>query len=58
MSEVLERIMGLVFWLAIAVAIGLLIYHWLPDTAQAWIQTQINAVFSMGTNLINDATTR
>jgi hypothetical protein len=56
LDAVLDRLLTAIFWLAIAIVIGLLIYHWLPNATQTWIQTQVNAIFNFGTNLINNAT--
>jgi hypothetical protein len=55
LSEWLEKLLTLAFWLAITIMIGLAVYHFLPGAAQNWITTQINAIFSFGSNVINNS---
>ena len=56
MDSIIDKLLAILFGLAITIAIGILLYHWLPNTAQGWIQTQINTIFNMGNNLIGGAT--
>lgn len=55
MSEWLEKLLTMAFWLAITIGIGLAIWHFLPNTATNWIETQINAIFGFGSNIISNS---
>jgi hypothetical protein len=51
----LEKLLTMAFWLAITIGIGLAIWHFLPNTATNWIETQINAIFGFGSNIISNS---